>query len=235
MLSLERQEMLRTRYGSLNAGWKPSSQVYEDRVATLISPRTAILDLGCGRGGVVERLHTQARLATGVDPDWTSVREHRACSLPLVLGEGERLPYSGRSADIVCCSWVLEHLPNPAVVFEEVARVLAPGGSLVFVTPNISHPLIAFNRIVTWGGSALVGQLYDRARADTFPAFYRANSPRRIERLATYAGLKVQSIELIGDPTYLAFTELLFRVSCLLERALPRRMRVHLVGECVAE
>ena len=118
---------------------------------------------------------------------------------------------------------MLEHLPEPERAFAEAARVLrnpepfdcaqdkpaegAPGGRFVFLTPNARHPLLVLNQALRWTRGQLVGQFYDRAEADTFPAFYRANTPAQIERLARAAGLK---------------------------RVAPRRMRVHLVGEYVA-
>jgi hypothetical protein len=52
--------------------------------------------------------------------------------------------------------------------------------------------------------------------------------------LARRAGMERASLRFIGDPTYLAFSEPLFRLACLLERVTPRRVRVHLVGEYVA-
>ena len=55
-----------------------------------------------------------------------------------------------------------------------------------------------------------------------------------MEYLAQAAGLERVSLHSVGDPTYLAFNEPLFRLACLLERVTPCRMRVHLVGEYVA-
>jgi len=39
----------------------------------------------------------------------------------------------------------------------------------------------------------------------------------------------------VGDPTYLAFSELLFRLACLIEKLTPPPLRVHLVGDYVAQ
>ncbi len=90
------------------------------------------------------------------------------------------------------------------------------------------------NRALGWTEGRLVDRLYDRSEPDIFPALYRANSPGRIKHLARAAGLGYVSMRLIGDPTYLAFNEPLFRLACLLERLLPRSRRVHLVGVCAA-
>jgi SAM-dependent methyltransferase len=232
MLSLDQQEKYRRRHAAMRPGWQPSSRVYQDLVAARLGPGVRVLDLGCGRGGVMERLHPQAGFAAGLDPDPRSLREHRAPALRLACGLAEALPYADDSFDLVCCSWVLEHLPDPARAFAEVARVLVPGGHLVFLTPNRRHPLLMLNRVLGWSRGRLVSRFYDRAEADTFSAFYRANTSTQIERLAQAAGLTQVSLRFVGDPTYLAFNEPLFQLACLLEHLTPRSLQVHLVGEC---
>jgi SAM-dependent methyltransferase len=241
MLSLDQQETYRQRYAEMRPDWQSSSHVYQALVAARLTLDTRVLDLGCGRGGVMERLHPQAGFVAGLDPDLRSLREHRAPELVRSNGLAEALPYADDVFDLVCCSWVLEHLADPTRVFAEVARVLrrpepvegAPGGRFIFLAPNARHPLLVFNRALSWTRGRLVDRLYGRAEVDTFPAFYRANTSVQIERLARAAGLEQVSLRFVGDPTYLAFNEALFRLACLLEQVMPRRMRVHLVGEYV--
>jgi len=74
-----------------------------------------------------------------------------------------------------------------------------------------------------------VERLYGRVEADTFPAFYRANTAARLRALAAQAGFELE-LEPVGDPTYLAFGEGLFRLARLLERITPPSLRVHVVG-----
>lgn len=234
MLSRDRQEWYRQRYGEMRPGWQPSSQVYEGLVISRLTAGARVLDLGCGRGGVMERLQGRAAVVVGIDPDSRSVGEHRAPALDLACGMAGALPHPDASFDLVCCSWVLEHLPEPGKAFEEVARVLRSDGRFLFLTPNGRHPLLILNRTLGWTRGRLVDRLYDRDRADIFPARYRANSAKQIERLARQAGMRQKSLQFVGDPTYLAFNEALFRLACLLEQVTPRSMRVHLVGEYVA-
>ena len=232
MLSLEEQERYRRRYAQMRRNWRPSSHVYRDLVTARLSPAARVLDLGCGRGGIMEQLHPRAGAVFGLDPDPQSLEEHRARgSIALVRGLAGALPHPDASFDLVCSSWVLEHVEEPAVAFAEIARVLAPGGRFIFLTPNVRHPLLMLNRALAWTQGRLVDRLYGRAEPDIFPAFYRANSESRIEKLAEEAGLKRVSVQFVGDPTYLAFNDLFFRLACLLESAIPRRTRVHLVGE----
>ncbi|RMF26417.1 MAG: hypothetical protein D6759_19720, partial [Chloroflexi bacterium] len=76
----------------------------------------------------------------------------------------------------------------------------------------------------------LVARLYGRVEADTFPVVYRANTPPTLRRLMQRAGLRCETLTFIGDPTYFAFNEPLYRLSCWLEARTPRTMKVHLVG-----
>ncbi len=230
MLSLEKQEAYRRRYIAMCPSWRPSSQIYQDLVTGLLTPNIRVLDLGCGRGGVLERLHRQAASVTGIDPDLPSLQAHRAPAFPVFCGRAGALPYASESFDLVCCSWVLEHLLDPAVAFAEIRRVLSPGGAFAFLTPNARHPLLQINRLLAMTRGQMVRLLYDRAEADTFPAHYRANTVTRIDRLACAVGLRRVHVRFVGDPTYLAFNDALFRTSVWLERLIPRWLRVHLVG-----
>ena len=235
MLSLERQEAYRRRYAGERPGWQPATHVYRDIIIDYLPSLRRVLDLGCGRGGIMELLHPQAGLAVGVDPDLISLREHRALALPRACGLAGRLPFSNDVFDLVCSSWVLEHLADPAAGFREVARVLRGGGHFVLVTPNRRHPLLAFNRALRWTGGRVVDWLYGREAEDTFPAFYRANTGQEIDGWAGEVGLRRVAFHRVGDPTYLAFNESLYRLACWWERLVPAALRVHLVGDYVLE
>jgi len=234
LLPLEKQEDYRHRYAEMHPGWRPSTHVYQKRVAAHLGPRARVLDLGCGRGGVMERLYPSAGTAVGLDSDWSSLREHRMHTFPLSCGVACALPYPSDSFDVVCCSWVLEHLADPAGALAEVRRVLAPGGRFVFVTPNALHPLLGLNRFLQATGGRLVTRLYGREESDTFRSYYRANSVFSLRRIGSLVGMKVNVLQYVGDPTYLGFTESAFRVACLVEGLIPPALRVHIVGECVA-
>jgi len=53
-----------------------------------------------------------------------------------VAGDGQRLPFCAGAFDAVFSINVLEHVPEPAAVLRESARVLRPGGLFLAVTPN---------------------------------------------------------------------------------------------------
>jgi len=218
----------------MRPGWRTSNEQLEAMVRSHLTPESRVLDLGCGRGGVVELFWRDVKLAAGIDPDEPSLTERRTRGMPVVTGRGEDLPFAGESFDLIVSLWVLEHLRDPEIVFSEVQRVLRPGGHFVFLTPNLLNPLLAFGRL----GRALpqlqrrlVPQLYGRVEADTFPVQYRANTERAIRSLAGGAGLEVAELRVVPDPTYLAFNSLMFRASVISDGLLPRSWGIHLLGD----
>ena len=232
MLSLDEQNVWRERYRQQRPEWWPATEVYATLVEGEIRPSTLLLDLGCGRGGLVEQLDHPLCQIVGVDPDWLSLHEHRL-NMPRVAAQSECLPFRDCAFDLAFASWVLEHLAEPARVFTAVSRILKPGGAFVFITPNGRHPLTALNRSLGRIGKVqgrLVEWLYGRAPDDTLPTFYRANTPAQIEKLCQQNGLMLETLHLIPDPTYLSFNPTMFRVTCLLEERLPASRKLHLVG-----
>jgi SAM-dependent methyltransferase len=234
LLPLDRQNAYRDRYRAMRPGWRSSGEQLEATVRAHLNPQSQVLDLGCGRGGVVELFWRDVRLAAGLDPDTPSLAEHRAPGMPVICGRGEHLPFAAQSFDLIVCLWVLEHLESPEVVLREVRRVLRPGGHFVFLTPNLRNPLLFLNRVakaLPQLQRRIVPRLYGRVEADTFPVRYRANTEAAIRTLAARCGLEVTTLKAISDPTYLALNGLMFRASAMSERLVPRGWGVHLLGD----
>src|SRR5579859_6870531 len=127
-LSLDRQNAYRERYRTLHPDWRPATQVYEGLIRTRLAPGIRLLDLGCGRGGVVEQLGDLLDRPVGLDPDLESLREFRLPGVRLAQSLADSLPLHDSCVDMMVCSWVFEHLENPARVLAETRRVLKPGG-----------------------------------------------------------------------------------------------------------
>ena len=236
LLPLAVQNAYRERYRAIRPEWRSSGDQLEAIVRSHLTADSAVLDLGCGRGGVVELIWRDVKLAAGLDPDVRSLNEHRAQGLPLVRGVGERLPFVDGSFDLIVCLWVLEHMKEPADAFREVRRVLRPRGHFVFVTPNMRNPLMIANRI----GKALpdvqrrlVPRVYGRDEADTFRVQYRVNTVEAVRVHAEAAGLGVHDLRVIADPTYLAMNSFMFSASLMSERVMPKAWGVHLLGDLV--
>jgi SAM-dependent methyltransferase len=234
VLTLERQNELREEYRRQWPEWQPATEFYAELVRSKLEPSSRVLDLGCGRGGLVEQLEHPLEQVVGVDPDVVSLREHRlAGEMALAAALSSALPFEDGCFDVVFSSWVLEHLAEPRRMIGEIGRVLRPGGVFVFITPNKRHPLIALNNLINRFSNlqdALVDLLYGRPSSDTFPAFYRANTRAEIRKLAAEAGMTLVVSQAIADPTYLALRPALFGAAVSLEERLPADRAVHLVG-----
>ena len=237
MLSLDRQNRLRQRYRQMKPEWQPATEIYAGLVNQHLQPGSRILDLGCGRGGLLEQLAHPLEKCIGLDPDLESLRQHRLASstppLSRVAGLSRHLPFSDRIFDLIFTSWVLEHLIQPEEEWRQIGRVLRPEGVFVFITPNKRHPLAMLNRSLG-RFSRLQGQLvnffYGRMAVDSFPTYYRANTAADLADLASSAGMRLTHLQAIPDPTYMAINPALFRLSCWLESRLPAERHIHLVG-----
>src|SRR5256885_8385387 len=164
-LSLDQQNAYRAQYRSRRPNWQPATAVYESLIRQRLTTESRVLDLGCGRGGVLEQLGDAVAYPVGFDPDLDSLREHRLPQLPRAVAFAEHLPLRDACIDIVACSWVLEHLPDPLSVFAEVKRVLRKGGAFIFLTPNAISLVALLNRALRPLQNRLVPRLYGREEA----------------------------------------------------------------------
>jgi SAM-dependent methyltransferase len=232
MLSLDQQNAWREQYRATHPGWQPATELYANLVGQQLTQGARVLDIGCGRGGLVEQLDHPLAQVVGIDPDWLSLHEHRL-GLPRVAAFSDDLPFAPETFDVAFASWVLEHLSRPFLTFQSIARVLKSGGVFVFITPNGRHPLALLNKTVGRLGrfqGRLVARLYGRSANDSFATHYRANNHTDLEQLAAQSGLQLTTLHTIPDPTYLAFNRPLFSLMTRFEDALPTRRKIHLVG-----
>ncbi len=106
-----------------------------------LPPNARVLDVGCGGGDFLRAAEDFAagNLApVGLDISDFALREalRVAPRAPLVLGEGERLPFRDRGFDAVVCLGNLEHFLDPRRGVREMARVLKPAGEAWILLPN---------------------------------------------------------------------------------------------------
>jgi ubiquinone/menaquinone biosynthesis C-methylase UbiE len=118
---------------------------YEAQILPLVARHlegaTRVLDIGCGEGQVSRRLAESGAHIVGIDPTLAQVREAhaRGDGPQYARARAEALPCRAGAFDAVVLCLALEHVDAFAVVFEEVARVLTPGGRFVLV---LAHPFL---------------------------------------------------------------------------------------------
>jgi SAM-dependent methyltransferase len=218
------RELVRRFYGPSAVG--ELERRFLEAIERLVRPGDRVLDAGCGSGRLFTYdLRGRTSLLVGVDlsPD---VAQNPNIDWPL-RASLTALPFASETFDLVICKHVLEHLAQPDSAFRELARILRPQGRLLVLTPNRFHyvPLLAFllASLLPPARQRLVASGRGRAPVEVHPTLYRANTPRRLRRLARQAGLRVAVLRLFETPpVYLAFYPLAFALGVAYERLVNR-------------
>lgn len=100
-----------------------------------------VLDIGTGEGQVARELAARGVSVVGVDPFPAQVTEavRRGGGPHYGLAEAASLPFANESFDAAVACLVFEHIDAVDEAIAEVSRVLAPGGTFLFL---LNHPLL---------------------------------------------------------------------------------------------
>lgn len=121
-----------------------------------------ILDLGCGRGWMAPFL-CQWGTVTGVDFSREGIefarRNYSDCGTFIIADPSDPrlgLPHTQRY-DLVVCGEVIEHVPDPVALLQDIRQFLVPGGWCILTTPNgrlwerwSSRPGQSFQPVENW-------------------------------------------------------------------------------------
>jgi SAM-dependent methyltransferase len=184
-------EMRREVYGEDlgQQGWRTSTEAAEIIELLGLHRNSRVLDAACGAGGpslaMVDR--TGCRI-TGLDVEPGAIAHARSEAERrgleeraefLVLDCGGRLPFEDAAFDAVLCVDAINHLPDRSGVLREWARLVAPGGRILFIDPTV----------VT--GEVSKAELDVRASL----GFYLFVPPGLNERAIEAAGLRIARVE----------------------------------------
>lgn len=194
-----------------------------DELVRLAAPRPdeRWLEAACGPGVVSRKLAPRVREVHGVDltPAMVEVarREAEAAGLSnatFAVGDATALGLPSASVDGVVARFTIHHVPVPIRLFEELARVVRPGGRIILA----DHLGDADPDAAAWS------QEIERLRD---PSHWACLPRVRLRELADGAGLELEHEELF--PMVLDFEDWLQRGSggpgarALIERALLER------------
>jgi len=102
-----------------------------------------VLDLGCGYGGYSQLLAEKMRLVVGLDDAMMPQVSPIPGRLAFIRADATAAPFGDGDFDLVICSSLLEHVPEPRKLLAEVVRLLRPGGWCYLSFPPYYSP---------WGG-----------------------------------------------------------------------------------
>jgi ubiquinone/menaquinone biosynthesis C-methylase UbiE len=99
-----------------------------------------VLNVGGSAGAIDNFLADYARRVVGTDIDDNAIKHAQRAfnkeNLDFRVADALNLPFDDASFDIVLCSHVYEHVPDPVQMFDEIYRVLRPGGICYFSAGN---------------------------------------------------------------------------------------------------
>lgn len=126
-------------------GFKPAGQSAGRDLRRLLAahaaPGSVVVEVGCGDGAKIGNCVTAiGGQYRGFDVSRRAVELARSNGLNAgVIGDASELPVDDRSADVVVCAEVLEHLLDPTAALLEARRVLKQTGRIILTVPNIAY------------------------------------------------------------------------------------------------
>jgi SAM-dependent methyltransferase len=199
------------------------NKAMELRVESMLEPEVRVLlDAGCGRTApVLRRFLGRVDRLIGVElVEFTDVPP----GIETHNTDLARIPLPDESVDLIMSRSVFEHLTEPDSVYRELARILRPGGRVVFLTANMwDYGTLVARMVPNRFHAKIVKVVEGRNEEDTFPTAYRTNTRRDVQRLSAAAGLQVTGFEYLSQyPNYLMFNGALFFLGMCYEKLISR-------------
>ena len=104
-------------------------------------PNGRMLEIGCGGGTMLQAMQARGWRVTGLDFDQQAIDNANLKGLNVFHGDLLDQDFALESFDAILMSHVIEHLPDPGATLAACRGLLASGGSLVIVTPNVGGRL----------------------------------------------------------------------------------------------
>ena len=125
----------------LDRGWRRLALEMVD-----VGPGDLVLDLACGTGDLCEQVLARGARVVGADFSREMLRGAvaRGIEVDFTNADAAQLPIASSSIDVVTCGFALRNFVSLPEVFDEIARVLKPGGRLAVI--EVDRPSSAMLR-----------------------------------------------------------------------------------------
>jgi SAM-dependent methyltransferase len=147
-----------------------------------------ILDVGCRDASLTRLLAKYSSNVTALDSSGGRVAEN-AMLYPeirfLQHDIHEAIPFNDGTFDVIWCSGVLEHVPNPGFALREMYRGLTPGGRLLVTVPYNSWFKDLLGALFNWDQPFIP--------ADSSMYFFTKRSLEKIARNAGFTSLHLKT------------------------------------------
>jgi ubiquinone/menaquinone biosynthesis C-methylase UbiE len=170
------------------------------RVARYLAPRSEqrLLEVGCGRGWLTQRVQQHCPATFGVDVNPRSIVHAVAPNLSVM--DAVDLHYEDEQFDHVFSFHAIEHIADAGAALREMRRVLVPGGRVLLVYP--AEPIRGLYAMpgawIGFGNPLLARQLH-----------LHRFTPRRMRRLGAASGLRHvgSALDLFLTPQFITVLE----------------------------
>ena len=170
------------------------------RILRFLSPRPSdrLLEIGCGRGWLTQRMQEICPATYGIDVNPKSIAHGVAGNLAVM--DAVALRFDDEQFDHVYSFHAIEHIVEAGEAVREMTRVLAPGGRILLVYP--AEPIRGLYAMpgawIGFGNPFLARELH-----------VHKFTPRRIRRLAEHCGLShVESaLDFLVTPQFMTVLE----------------------------
>ncbi len=210
------QERYVQRFYRSRPGWRDGTEEFHALCVKSIPPRSRVLELGPGSGGQTsEFLARVAADLVGLDVD-EAIQTNPHLAEKHVY-DGVRFPFPDQAFGAIVSDYALEHVANPGQLLLEIHRVLKPGGTFIFRTPNKWHYVSLLGR--TLPDRVSVWARHHAEDHRVYPRVYRCNTRKECHQLLLQAGLQVEHFAMIEkEPSYGMSSRLLFFPMMVYER-----------------